>query len=56
MPYAWYKVIIITNQYSLKMMAMALSLVGEGWQERQTSQALEAQEATSTVYSSAYGM
>jgi len=37
-------------------MAMALSLVGEGSQAHQTSQALEEQEATSTVYSSAYGM
>lgn len=35
---------------------MALSLVGEGLQAHQTSQALEEQEATSTVYSSAYGM
>lgn len=38
------------------MMAMALSLVGEGLQAHQTSQALEEQEATSIVYSSAYGM
>jgi len=38
------------------MMVMASSLVGERLQAHQTSQALEVQEATSTAYSSAYGM
>lgn len=44
------------SQCFLRTMAKAWPPVGEEWQARQTSQALGAQGATSTIYSNTYGM